>query len=69
MSDRCNSYAGKDIIKECSIIDTELELHSNQISDVSPLSALTNLGYLNLSGNPITDWSPVVHIADVDGRP
>jgi hypothetical protein len=24
---------------------------------------------LSLSGNPITDWSPVSHIRSVEGRP
>ncbi|WP_232229373.1 leucine-rich repeat domain-containing protein [Crinalium epipsammum] len=32
-----------------------LELHGNQISDVTPLSGLTNLSYLTLSENPINN--------------
>lgn len=32
---------------------TKLELHRNQISDISPLKKLTNLCDLNLKGNPI----------------
>ena len=36
---------------------TELYLQHNDISDVSPLSTLTNLKILNLAGNPISELS------------
>ena len=49
---------------------TRLDLNRNQIRDISPLAGLTNLtNRLWLDDNPITDWSPVAHIADVRGRP
>jgi len=49
----------------------DLWLHNNEISDLSPLSEfeIRSGGTFNLRGNPITDWSPVAHIRNVDGRP
>ena len=39
---------------------TWLDLHSNQISEVSPLANLINLTTLSLSTNNISDLSPLV---------
>jgi len=47
-----------------------LRLESNQIGDISELASLTNLTWLSLFGNDdISDWSPVAHVENVDGRP
>ena len=52
-----------------------LDLCSNQITDITPLADLSNFAeihrflYLSLTGNPITDWSPVEHFINVSGRP
>ncbi|MCL2015753.1 MAG: hypothetical protein FWG68_05845 [Defluviitaleaceae bacterium] len=46
-----------------------LSVHNNQISDLTPLADFNPALYVNLTGNPITDWSPVEHIEDVLGRP
>jgi len=45
-----------------------LSLYNNEISDLSPLSNLTNLEYLSVSGLQIVDWSPVEHVPDVRRR-
>ena len=37
-----------------------LDLSRNEITDASPLAALTNLNWLSLSGNEIADVSPLV---------
>jgi len=46
-----------------------LSLPLNQISDLSPLSGLANLARMCLSGNFVTDWSPVDHVEYVRSRP
>ena len=46
-----------------------LECCNTNVSDLSPLANLNAETYINLDGNPITDWSPVAHINDVIGRP
>jgi len=38
---------------------TELYLKNNQISDLQPLSGLTNLTYLDLNGNQISNLQPL----------
>ncbi len=38
------------------------------IEDISILAGFAELRELGLYGNPIADWSPVAHIAAVDGR-
>jgi hypothetical protein len=52
---------------------THLWLDSNQISDISPLANMRQLRHVTLrymrEGARITDWSPVDHVAIVDGRP
>ncbi|MCL2576474.1 MAG: stalk domain-containing protein [Defluviitaleaceae bacterium] len=48
---------------------TWLNLRVNPISDITPLSGLMNLAELQLHENQITDWSPVEHVAYVEGRP
>ena len=37
----------------------------NQISDISPLSELINLTYLNLSSNQILDLSPILGLINM----
>ena len=39
------------------------------LTDITALAELTNLNRLNLTGNEITDWSPVSHVENVNGRP
>ena len=51
-----------------------LYLSNNQIIDIAPLADLPNFTediftHLYLSANPITDWSPIEHFANVVGRP
>ena len=46
-----------------------LFLSNNQISDIDALSGVEDTMFLDLSDNPITDWSPVSHIDIVNGRP
>jgi internalin A len=46
-----------------------LTIRTTDITDISSLSGLTNLVSLDLSGNEITDWSPVDHVESVQGRP
>ena len=52
-----------------------LRLGSNQITDIAPLADLPNFEEgdrftrLYLYDNPITDWSPVEHFVNVEGRP
>ena len=46
---------------------TGLFLYRNQIRDIAPLRDLT--GYLDLYDNPITDWSPIDRIENINGRP
>jgi internalin A len=46
---------------------SELYLYSNQIKDIAPLRGLTS--YLDLYDNPITDWSPIDRIENINGRP
>jgi len=46
----------------------DLFLHGNQISDIAPLAGL-NLKWLDLTDNPVADWSYVDHIEEVEGRP
>ncbi|MEQ8386441.1 MAG: leucine-rich repeat domain-containing protein [Coleofasciculus sp. A1-SPW-01] len=53
---------------------TELDLSSNQITDVSPLSGFTNLSKLYLSFNQITDVSPLfgltnLNLLNLEGNP
>ena len=43
----------------------ELFLYDNQITDISPLSSLTNLTYLNISYNKIIDISPLSHLTNL----
>ena len=40
-----------------------LKLNDNEITDVSALAGLTNLQWLNLSDNPISDWTPLNDLA------
>lgn len=47
---------------------TTLNLANNQISDLNPLSDFTSTS-LNLQGNPINNWSPLVRVPVVNGRP
>jgi hypothetical protein len=58
---------------------TTLYLGNNRIRNITPLSNLTNLTYVCLGGtgglmgiggasNHITDWSPVAHVQEVNGR-
>ena len=42
-----------------------LRFDNNAISDVSPLSSLTNLTSLNLSGNDISDFSPLSNLTNL----
>ena len=48
---------------------TRVSLYWNSISDITPLAGLVKLEWLDLTGNPIADWSPVEHVQDVHGRP
>ena len=49
---------------------TQLDMRGNRISDITPLSNLTNLRQLRLDcRSRITDWSPVDHVRNVQGRP
>jgi hypothetical protein len=53
-------------IKEAKEIGaTKLSLHSNEISDVSPLAGLTKLEYLHLGSNQITDLSPLAGLTNL----
>jgi len=45
---------------------TKLDLSDNQISDVSPLKELTNLGKLDLRYNKITDVSPLAGLTNLE---
>jgi len=42
-----------------------LFLHENQISDISPISSLTNLTMLYLDGNQISDISPLSSLTNM----
>jgi len=44
---------------------TDLNLGSNQITDLSPLAQLTQLTDLNLGSNPITDLSPLAQLTQL----
>ena len=44
----------------------ELYLHDNEISDISPLSILTNLTWLGLDHNKIADISPLIKNSGID---
>jgi len=46
---------------------TELGLVGNRISDLTPLSELTNLRSLNLIGNQITDITPLSSLTNLGG--
>jgi internalin A len=41
-------------------------LGDNQISDLSPLSGLTNLQELTLRGNQISDISPLMELVNLE---
>jgi internalin A len=41
-----------------------LDLHSNRISNVAPLTTLTNLYWLNLALNQITDIAPLASLTN-----
>jgi hypothetical protein len=43
-----------------------LNLRDNQIVDVSPLSAMTDLRYTQLQNNKITDLMPLIEMAKKD---
>ena len=43
---------------------TELDLHDNHISDITPLKNLVNLTVLDLSENHILDFSPIAGLID-----
>ena len=45
---------------------THLILSGNQISDLAPLSGLTNLELLNLANNQIADLSPLVELDNLE---
>ena len=42
----------------------ELDLHDNEISDISPLKHLVNLTVLDISGNHILDFSPIAGLIE-----
>jgi len=44
---------------------TKLDLKINSISDISPLSKLTNLTYLDLWGNEVNDVSPLKNLTNL----
>ena len=48
--------------------ETGLDLSENQISELSPLSNLTNLSYLPIRYNGITDISPLAASLDLIGN-
>jgi len=50
---------------------TELSLWRRDLydEDIVNLRYMVNLRELNLTGNHITDWSPVAHVLSVYGRP
>lgn len=50
-----NKYLGKDMSLQEIMKLEHLNLFKKQITDISPLKGLGNLGYLNLHGNPISD--------------
>ncbi|MEW6497809.1 MAG: leucine-rich repeat domain-containing protein [Cyanobacteriota bacterium] len=54
-ADTWDCYEADLILSYC----TELDLRSNEITDLNPLSGLTNLTQLNLHNNQITDLSPL----------
>ena len=49
----------------------DLDLGGNHINDLDPLAHLTRLRFVDLKGNSIyiSDWSPLAHVARVEGRP
>ena len=59
-----------DITPLSGLVNLEsLALSSHQVADITPLGGLTNLTHVDLRWNPITNWSPVAHVEDVEGRP
>jgi Leucine-rich repeat (LRR) protein len=44
---------------------TDLCLHYNQISDITPLAGLTNLTVLDLAGNQISDLTPLAKLINL----
>jgi hypothetical protein len=43
----------------------DLDLHGNQISDITPLASLTSLQWLGLWGNQISDLSPLASLTNL----
>jgi internalin A len=46
---------------------SELYLNNNQITDLKPLSSLTNLAFLNLGNNQIADLKPLSTLTNLTG--
>jgi len=68
--DMCGNRIG-DLTPLSNLTNLEqLCLVQNRISDLAPLSNLTNLRQLRLGCRiTVTDWSPVDHVRNVQGRP
>ena len=41
---------------------------ANEISDISPLSGLTNLQWLSMYNNPVSDLSPLANLKSLTGN-
>ena len=50
------------IIRRCK--KTHTSIYPNNISDISVIRELPELSYLELYGNPISDYSPVYSLSD-----
>ena len=66
-------YAGRREIKDLTGLEfatnlTDLDLNNNQIGNLSPLAALVNLEYLNISDNPLSasDLTPIAGLTNLE---